>query len=232
MQNLFNTQQSTLDALLLIAAKKDIRYYLNGLYIEWDRATTRVIGCDGHKLAIYQTASPDNAGCGSILISRSTIENLPKKAGKLVVSNIEGNQWRIDAQNCAVYFTPEDAKYPDFRRVVHGLQTAGTSGVAGGYNLNYLNQFEKCGNLLAGSKLRMGNRLRLHHNGDAAALVLLNCVDGFAGVVMPLRDSLGSTGALFPAELTGELTATHENNAAVEDTAPENWHLPANAAAA
>lgn len=50
---------------------------------------------------------------------------------------------------------------------------------------------------------------------DEAALVLLNCVDGFAGVVMPLRDSLGSTGALFPAQLTSELTATHENNAAL-----------------
>jgi len=48
----------------------------------------------------------------------------------------------------------------------------------------------------------------------AAALVLLNCVDGFAGVVMPLRDSVGSTGALFPAELTSELKATHELAAA------------------
>jgi hypothetical protein len=39
-------------------------------------------------------------------------------------------------------------------------------------------------------------------------------VDGFAGVVMPMRDSVGSTGALFPVELTAELTATHELAAA------------------
>lgn len=215
MQNLFNTQQSTLDALLLIAAKKDIRYYLNGLYIEWDRDTTRVIGCDGHKLAIYQNAAPDNAGCGSIVIPRDVIESLPKKCSKLEFAQISETHWQIDTGNATIKFTPLDAKYPDFRRVVHGLQTAGTTGVAAGFNLTYLNEFEKCGNLLAGSKLKVGNRLRLHHNGDAAALVLLNCVDGFAGVVMPLRDSLGSTGALFPAELTSELTATHENNAAL-----------------
>jgi hypothetical protein len=38
-------------------------------------------------------------------------------------------------------------------------------------------------------------------------------VAGFAGVVMPLRDSIGAPGARFPAQLTSELTATHENNA-------------------
>ena len=142
----FTINQNALDALLLIAGKKDIRHYLNGIYVEFDATTTRVIGCDGHKLGIYQVASENNAGCGSIIIPRSTIENLPKKAGSLTFIKGENNQWRINAQNCAVFFTPEDAKYPDFRRVVHGLQTAGTSGAAAGFNLEYLNQFEKCGN--------------------------------------------------------------------------------------
>jgi hypothetical protein len=155
MQNQFHVSQSTLDAMLLLAGKKDIRYYLNGLNIEWNSEITRVIACDGHKLGIFQAAAPD--------------------------------------------------KYPDFRRVVNPIQTSGTSGVAGGFNLEYLNQFEKCGNLLAGRKLSVGNRLRLHHNGDGAALVLLLCVDGFAGVVMPIRDSVGYTGALFPVELTSDL---------------------------
>jgi DNA polymerase-3 subunit beta len=205
MQNQFHVTQSTLDAMLLLAGKKDIRYYLNGLNIEWNSEITRVIACDGHKLGIFQAAAPDNIGDGSITIPRDTIESLPKKAGNLIISNIEGNRWRIDAPNCAVYFTPCESKYPDFRRVVQPIQSSGTSGVAAGFNLEYLNQFEKCGNLLAGSKLRVGNRLHLHHNGDGAALVLLNCVDGFAGVVMPMRDSVGSTGALFPAELVSDL---------------------------
>jgi len=205
--NQFHIKQSTLDAMLLIAAKKDIRYYLNGVYIEFNDQISRAVGCDGHKLGIYQNAAPDNRGNGSIIIPRDVIENLPKKCDILTFSQISDTHWEINTGNATIKFAPCDAKYPDFRRVVHGIQTAGTSGVAAGFNLDYLNQFEKCGNLLAGSKLRMGNRLRLHHNGDAAALVLLNCVDGFAGVVMPLRDSIGSTGALFPAELTNDLTA-------------------------
>ena len=215
----FHIKQSTLDAMLLIAAKKDIRYYLNGVYIEFNDQITRAVGCDGHKLGIYQTAVPSsNTGAGSLIIPRDVIENLPK-AGKnthliSITQNDTGAGWTINTGATTVGFTPYDDKYPDFRRVVHGIQTAGTTGVAAGFNLDYLNQFEKCGNLLAGSKLRMGNRLHLHHNGDAAALVLLNCVDGFAGVVMPLRDSVGSTGALFPLELTSDLTAAQELAAA------------------
>jgi len=212
--NQFHIKQNTLDAMLLIAAKKDIRYYLNGVYIEFNDQISRAVGCDGHKLGIFQNAAPDNRGNGSIIVPREVIENLPKKCDILTFSQISDTHWEINTGNATIKFAPCDAKYPDFRRVVHGIQTAGTSGVAAGYNLDYLNQFEKCGNILAGSKLRMGNRLRLHHNGDNAALVLLNCVDGFAGVVMPLRDSVGSTGALFPLELTSDLTATQELAAA------------------
>jgi DNA polymerase III subunit beta len=207
MQNQFHVSQSTLDAMLLLAGKKDIRYYLNGLNIEWNSEITRVIACDGHKLGIYQAAAPDNRGNGSITIPRDAIESLPKKCGVLTFSQLTETHWQIDTGAAIIKFIPCDAKYPDFRRVVHPIQTAGTNGVAAGFNLEYLNQFEKCGNLLAGNKLRVGNRLRLHHNGDGAALVLLNCVDGFAGVVMPMRDSVGSSGALFPAELTSELAA-------------------------
>lgn len=214
MSNQFVISQNVLDAMLVLAAKKDIRYYLNGLNIEWNSNTTRVIACDGCKLGIYQAASGDNVGAGVITIPRDVIENLPKKAGTLAFIELAAGQWQIDAGLSSIKFAPCDSKYPDVRRVVHGLQTAGTSGVAAGFNLTYLNEFEKCGNLLAGSKLRVGNRLRLHHNGDAAALVLLNCVENFAGVVMPLRDSIGSTGALFPAELTSELNAAANELAA------------------
>jgi DNA polymerase-3 subunit beta len=205
MQNQFHVSQSTLDAMLLLAGKKDIRYYLNGLNIEWNGKITRVIACDGHKLGIYQAAAPDNRGAGSITIPRDAIESLPKKCSVLTFSQISETHWQIDMGAATIKFVPCESKYPDFRRVVHQIQTSGTSGVAAGFNLEYLNQFEKCGNLLAGSKLRVGNRLHLHHNDDGAALVLLNCVDGFAGVVMPMRDSVGSTGALFPAELVSDL---------------------------
>jgi DNA polymerase III subunit beta len=204
MQNdQFFIQQNTLNAMLLLAGKKDIRYYLNGLHIEFAPEFTRVIACDGHKLGIYQAAAPDNRGYGSITIPRETIENLPKNAGLLEFAQIDANLWQLTAGSVSLKFAPCDSKYPDFRRVVD--QANKTSGEAAGFNLEYLNQFEKCGNLLAGSKLKIGNRVRIHHNGHNGALITLNCVDNFAGIVMPLRDSVGSSGALFPADLISDI---------------------------
>lgn len=198
MNNQFTVSQSNLDAMLVLAAKKDIRYYLNGLHIEYSPEFTRVIACDGHKLGIFQAAA-ENIGMGALTIPREVIEGLPKKCFTLTFSQIDANLWQIDTGAAVIKFTPCDSKYPDFRRVVN--QANKTSGEAAGFNLIYLNEFEKAGNLLAGSKLKVGNRVRIHHNGQNGALITLNCVDNFAGVLMPLRDSVGSSGALFPAEL-------------------------------
>jgi DNA polymerase-3 subunit beta len=198
MNNQFTVSQSNLDAMLVLAAKKDIRYYLNGLHIEYSPEFTRVVACDGHKLGIFQAAA-ENIGMGALTIPREVIEGLPKKCHILTFSQIDANLWQIDTGSAVIKFAPCDSKYPDFRRVVN--QADKTSGEAAGFNLTYLNEFEKAGNLLAGSKLKVGNRVRIHHNGQNGALITLNCVDNFAGVLMPLRDSVGSSGALFPAEL-------------------------------
>ena len=198
MQNIFYIKQSTLDAMLILAAKKDIRYYLNGLHIEYSPEFTRVVACDGHKLGIFQAAA-ENIGMGALTIPREVIEGLPKKCHILTFSQIDANLWQIDTGAAVIKFAPCDSKYPDFRRVVN--QADKTSGEAAGFNLTYLNEFEKAGNLLAGSKLKVGNRVRIHHNGQNGAMITLNGVQDFAGVLMPLRDSVGSSGALFPAEL-------------------------------
>ena len=42
-----------LHAMATLAAKKDIRYYLNGLLVEWNATTTRIVATDGHKMGIY-----------------------------------------------------------------------------------------------------------------------------------------------------------------------------------
>jgi DNA polymerase-3 subunit beta len=205
MKNQFFIQQSTLEAMLTLAGKKDIRYYLNGLYIEYSPEITRVVACDGHKLGIYQAAAPDNTGCGSIIIPRDVIENLPKgnKTFILGFTKLEtSSQWQITTGAASINFAPCEGTYPDFRRVVN---KTGTTGEAAGFNLDYLNAFEKCGSLLAGSKIKTGCRIRIHYNGTSGAMITLNGVDNFAGVVMPLRDSVGSQGAIFPADLISDI---------------------------
>ena len=78
MTTIINVKQSTLDAMLLIAGKKDIRYYLNGVFLEWDHekngdllptgvvaGSTKVVGwvCSkGHKWKA-QVRSRLTTGC-------------------------------------------------------------------------------------------------------------------------------------------------------------------------
>lgn len=209
MTTIINVKQSALDAMLLIAGKKDIRYYLNGVYLEWNNVLTRAVGCDGCMLAVKNEWHDDNQGAGSIIIPRDVIERLPKRPKNDAIVSItctgveDSKRWAIVAGGVSINFTPCDANYPDWRRVTHGIKT---SGEAAGFNLDYLVAFEKAGAILGGGKCRVGNRLRIHHNGAQGAIVTLDGIDGFAGVVMPLKDSVGSAGALFPADLTTDVT--------------------------
>ncbi len=103
MTTIIHIQQSTLDAMLLIAGKQDIRYYLNGVYIEWNNVLTRAVGCDGHRLAVKQQFEEDNAGAGSIIIPRDVIERLPKRPKNDAIVSItctgvdDAKKWAIAA---------------------------------------------------------------------------------------------------------------------------------------
>jgi DNA polymerase-3 subunit beta len=214
MATIIHIQQSTLDAMLLIAAKNDIRYYLNGVYLEWDHERTRAVGCDGHKLAVHYRFFQDNQGAGSIIIPRDVIERLPKRPKNDAIVSItctgveDSKRWAIVAGGVTINFTPYDDKYPDWRRVTHGIKT---SGEAAGFNLDYLMSFEKAGVILGGGKLRAGgSRVRVHHNGAQGAIVTLDGIEGFAGVIMPLREQVGSAGAMFPADIGRVITETEK----------------------
>jgi DNA polymerase-3 subunit beta len=214
MTTIINVKQSTLDAMLLIAGKKDIRYYLNGVYLEWNNVLTRAVGCDGHRLAVKQQFVEDNQSAGSIIIPRDVIERLPKRPKNdaivsITCTGVEDNKrWAIVAGGVSINFTPCEDRYPDWRRVTHGIKT---SGEAAGFNLDYLMSFEKAGVILGGGKLRAGgSRVRVHHNGSQGAIVTLDGIDGFAGVVMPLREQAGSASAMFPADLVTDATALEQ----------------------
>jgi DNA polymerase III subunit beta len=213
MTTIIHIKQSTLDAMLLIAGKKDIRYYLNGVYLEWNSTLTRAVGCDGHRLAVLNEWHDDNAGAGSIIIPRDVIERLPKRPKNDAIVSItctgvdDNKRWAIVAGGVVINFAPYDDKYPDWRRVTHGIKT---SGEAAGFNIDYLVAFEKAGVILGGGKRGSLTRTRIHHNGRDGAIVTLDGIDGFAGVVMPLREQVGSAGALFPADLTTDVTTLEQ----------------------
>ena len=199
----FSIKQSQLKALLTLAPKSDIRYYLCGVFVEYNATTTRLVVTDGHKLGILNHHSEDNQGAGTVIIPREVIENLPK-AGKidpLLIFTKEEKQgyWKITGMGIQTIFAQIEGTYPDYRRVCQFT----TDGTVANYNYEYLVQFLKVQHLLGGSKFAT---LNLYQNGNSSALVHLAGVDNFVGVVMPMRnDVTNQAGATVSIDFTSAL---------------------------
>lgn len=181
----------TLDSQLVNAvgqamAKKDVRYYLNGLNIKKIGPQCRIAGTNGHVLLM---AGVDCGGVESggsdfeFTVPRSLVEN--KAKGKSVTitwdppkSATEGagtvtvTDLGISASAPAI-----DGRYPDVSRVV----PAECSGVTAQFQGDVLLVLDK-------ASRAMGKKgfFTLHHNGQNGAIVRIGDV---YGVAMPLRDS-------------------------------------------
>ena len=201
----FSIKQSQLKALLLLAPKSDIRYYLCGVNVEYNQTTTRLVVTDGHKLGVFNHHSENNQGAGSLIIPRSVIENLPK-AGKfdpeLTITKCPINHasWTIVIPGgTQIVFQQIDGVFPDYRRVCQFT----TDGTVANFNYEYLVQFLKVQHALGGSK---GSTLNLYQNGNSSALVHLEGVPNFAGVIMPMRNGVSNqAGATVSIDFTSVL---------------------------
>jgi DNA polymerase-3 subunit beta len=189
----FSIKQSQLKAMLNLAAKQDIRYYLNGVFVEFNQQTTRLIATDGHKLGVLNHSSEDNQGAGSLIIPREVIENLPKSPSRaydpeLTITKCPINHasWTIVIPGgTQIVFQQIDGVFPDYRRVCQFT----TDGTVANFNYEYLVQFLKVQHALGGSK---GDTLNLYQNGNSSALVHLEGVPNFVGVIMPMRNGVSN----------------------------------------
>lgn len=210
----FSIKQSQLKAMLNLAAKQDIRYYLNGVFVEFNQQTTRLVATCGHKMGLLNHPSEDNQGAGSLIIPREVIENLPK-TGKfdpeLTITKFDGNAtgWTIVIPGgTQIVFQQIEGNFPDYRRVCNFK----TSGEAASFNYEYMVQFLKVQHALGGSKT---NTVNLYQNGTSGALVTLAGVDNFAGVIMPIRsDVVNQAGAMMDNELLKLLPDTSAGDTA------------------
>ena len=186
----FTIYQSQLKAMLNLASKQDIRYYLCGVNVVYTSAMTRLVATDGHKLGIFNftPCEDDNIGAGSLIIPREVIENLPKsKHDPLLIIIKEDKQgyWKITGMGIQTIFAQIDGKFPDYARVCNFT----TNGEPSTYNFEYLMAFLKTQKELKGDKIKMPI---IYQNGSSAALVRLSGVDNFAGVIMPMRTGVES----------------------------------------
>lgn len=162
---------ATLKALLMIAGKKDVRYYLNGVYI--DHKKRLAIATDSHAL-LFIKLEPDDIAESSVIISRNAVENAVKiKNGQMCI----GPHGHIDL-GC-MRSKPVDGRYPDVLRVVPDK----TSGIVAAFDPWQLNRMQEAARLINTKNYV----IKLHMNGPDAAIV--NCGSNALGLVMPCRPS-------------------------------------------
>lgn len=189
-----NLSLSQLRAALCIAAKQDIRYYLNGVYVECDSIRTRVVGTNGHMLYVedYMPGEP-NTWQGTMIVPRAILEMVTKGFHNLDVAWITvkeqddtGHVTRATIKTGAVMndieFAAINGVFPDYTRVI---PSAVETPVPAQFNPEYIALFAKVAKV-HGQK---NGAFHLHHNGNGGALVTFSNNTNAIGVLMPLRDS-------------------------------------------
>lgn len=166
----------------------DIRYYLNGLYLETGINGARLVGCDGHQLAVAKIEGefPES----SIIIPGSLVAAVKSKAKSpqfVTLEFLEGNQQFKDG-----VFVPRDitltfgeitttakeldGKFPDYRRVV----PSEVDGTVAQFDPRLVNRIDKACSIL-GYKFFVG----IAHNGNSSGLSVID--EGFVVVTMPFK---------------------------------------------
>lgn len=193
MQVTFSLSQ--LRAVLLSAAKSDIRYYLNGVYVESNGGTTRMVSTNGHHLLAVDYKHGDRLDwCGNFIIPRDVCEmickgkysmswgtieitpNLQPDNGMVRVSGI------IRVQNTEIIFRASEGVFHNYTRVISPWVGNDTDMKPGHYNPEYIATFSKIAKVF-GSK---NGYFTLWQRGEDSALVSFGS----------LPDNIEATGVL------------------------------------
>tara|TARA_B100000767_G_C19708521_1_gene511681 strand:+ start:312 stop:911 length:600 start_codon:yes stop_codon:yes gene_type:complete len=175
-----------LSALIITAAKKDVRYYLNGIHV----TNTYAESTDGHRVLRLDLddgykVEPEL----DIIIPRESVELFLKsqtakqKANNDVVlykDTLFGGRYVLSSGDFGIPFTVLSNRFPTVDRVLAKHQEVDFHGT---FQWNYMADFEKAAKAL-GHKLPI---IQLIPNGNSTALVNILGVDYATAAIMPMR---------------------------------------------
>jgi DNA polymerase III sliding clamp (beta) subunit (PCNA family) len=167
-----------------LAAKNDIRRYLNGVYVDFQRDKTIYVATNGVVLGKY-VETVENEHVFSAIIPADIVKQLKPKPGTAkwgdLTLNPETKAARIINPGAGqdFGFIPLDGKFPDVSKVI----PSSTSGEVAQFNVDLLSLFAQV-NKLFGAETP--GKIEILHNGSVGALVHLSREE-FTGVIMPFR---------------------------------------------
>ena len=177
---MFTIKTNELKALLLCAAKNDVRYYLNGVHFESTPNGIIAASTDGHRLLCVNLPNEQAEGIKA-LIPRALIEAAVKTKAQVIDITIDGPSVTLSSMGQNVSGSITDGVFPDFRRVIPEK----VSGIQGNvFNNEYLVDFDKIGKLVNGGKAS------LMLNGPLNTALVKFTDENVIGVIMPFKHDL------------------------------------------
>lgn len=183
-------------AVALFKAVQDVRYYLNGIFVEFNPMETRIVATDGHTLAVHRAdAKDDNEGSGNFIIPLDAIKQilswkLPAKSmhdvftitvpDGFLVSNFE---LRADFYGNACVFKPIEGTFPNYRKVIPDT----ASGEITHLNPDYLARCDEAVAIIKDNKKTTAHASIAHNGPNNAVIVAYDGIPELCMVVMPMR---------------------------------------------
>ena len=213
MQYNFTLSLSTLRAALTHTAEQDVRYYLNGVYLDLPRG--KIVATDGHRMLISD--GPCVLGAPAVIVGSDSVKAVIKayegagshfkQGASMGACDVECTLECIEgadlAQNVtfrvptgSVSAAPIDGKFPDWLRVIPTID-----GTAGHYQADYVQD--------AAAAFRMHRNKRknddkycpaLMQNGSSGAAVMVDGDNDLLIIVMPRRTDVTPATAVAACE--------------------------------
>lgn len=188
-------QAKLVAAICEFKAKNDIRYYLNGVYVEPLPAGGAVIvATNGHAIGLWRDPSAVVERSAILRIGKNLREacreaddgRLELVDGRLVVTNAQKTEYHVQPngeKDGEVTKWEVEGKYPDWKTVFPDECQVGPMGM---FNAMYMKMVHKTlkiatGNDFAGITLRQSDE-------NKSIFVSCGFLPDFAAVVMPMRD--------------------------------------------
>ncbi len=102
-------------------AVQDIRYYLNGLLMQVEGSSLRLVATDGHRLAYCAAAIKSDLPKTDVILPRKTVLELVKllnQPKENITIELLGNQVRFRCNGTVIVSKIIDGKFPDYNRVI------------------------------------------------------------------------------------------------------------------
>jgi DNA polymerase-3 subunit beta len=111
-----------LDKTAFAMAQQDVRYYLNGLMIEWTGAGVTAVGTDGHRLAKFHHGMTLDVPEGvQVIVPSKTVQELRRQLAStddLVSIAVGGRNIRFAVGEMVMTSKLVDGRYPEYERVI------------------------------------------------------------------------------------------------------------------